>query len=206
MKPTNRYKTAWVTTNQEGKNMLKDKSQDKIVNGVDVTALNATIDAIVENGALARFRFQLDNRWLGGSVNRSAINAFYGAGEDQTRKEPFFFDNDEPPVLLGQDTAPNPAEYLLHALAGCLTTSIAYHAAARGIEIEKIDSEVSGDMDARPFLDLSDTIQPGFHFIDAKLKVKTSASAEEIRELAEFSPIYQTINGKTPVEIFIETY
>jgi len=186
--------------------MLKNPNTEKFVNEVSVTAFYETVEAVKADPSLAKFSFSLHNAWLGGGKNRSAINAFYGAGEKQSRNEPFFYDNDEPPVLLGQDSAPNPAEFLLHALAGCITTTIVYHAAARDIEIKKIDSDAFGEMDARPFLDIPGDAKPGYHFIKVHLKVKTTADAETLKELGSFSPIYQTINGKTPVEILIETY
>ncbi|MEE8258082.1 MAG: OsmC family protein [Sphingomonadales bacterium] len=179
---------------------------NKILNGVDVTALNETIDAVNEDASLAIFKFRADNKWLGGGWNRTAINAFYGAGEDQQREQPFFYDNDEPAVLLGADRSANPVEFLLHALVGCLTSTIAYLGAIRGIEIEKIDSEIQGEMDARGFLDLADNVTIGYKSIEVKFRVKTSAEAKIIRELALFSPVYHTINGKTPVEVSVETY
>ena len=179
---------------------------NKILNGVDVTALNETIEALNEDASLAIFKFRADNKWLGGGWNRTAINAFYGAGEEQQREEPFFYDNDEPPVLLGGDRSANPVEFILHALAGCLTSTIAYHAAIQGLEIEKIDSELKGEMDARGFLDLADDITIGYKSIDVLIRVKTLAEAKTIREMALFSPVYHTINGKTPVEVSVETY
>lgn len=186
--------------------MLKNIAKDKIVNGVNVTALNEVIEAVKKDASLAIFKFKADNKWLGGGWNRTAINGFYGAGEDQPRNEPHFYDNDEPPVLLGEDRSANPVEFLLHALVGCLTSSIAYHGAARGIEIEKISSEVKGEMDARGFLDLSDEVSPGYKSLEVSFRVKTKADAETILEMAKFSPVYHTINGKTPVEIKVESY
>ena len=56
-------------------------------------------------------------------------------------------DCDEPPVLLGEDKGANPVEYVLAALSGCLTTTLAYHAAAQGIDIEGIESTFEGDLD-----------------------------------------------------------
>ncbi len=179
---------------------------NKILNGVDVTALNEIIEAVNEDTSLAIFKFQANNKWLGGGWNRTAINAFYGAGEDHLRDETFFYDNDEPPVLLGENRSANPVEFVLHALAGCLTSTLAYHAAARDIEIEKIDSELKGEMDARGFLDLADDVPIGYKSIEVLIRVKTSAKADTLLELAKFSPVYHTINGKTPVEITVETY
>ena len=82
-----------------------------IVNGVDVTALGATVAAVQENPEIAKFQFRAKNKWLGGGHNRSEIKGFYGAcQEDASRTEPFVLDNDEPPVLLGEDQGANPVE------------------------------------------------------------------------------------------------
>src|SRR5262249_18440193 len=132
-------------------------------NGVDVDRLFATIGAIQQTSSLARFTFRSRNRWVGGGRNRSTIQQFYGAGqEDTTRKKAFVMDNDEPDVLLGTDEAANPVEQVLHGLAGCLTTSLIYHAAARGIAIDAVESSLEGDLDLRGFLGLSDRVRNGY--------------------------------------------
>jgi hypothetical protein len=101
------------------------KTQDtKIVNGLNTTQMSETIDAIKGQPSLARFQFRASNEWINGGENRSTIKGFYGVGhEDDSRSEPFVFTNGEPPVLLGDNEGANPVEFLLHALAGCVTTS-----------------------------------------------------------------------------------
>ena len=92
----------------------------------------------------------MTNRWIDGAHNRSTIKDFYAAGgEDATRSEAFEIDAGEPAILLGEDTGANPAEFLLHALAACLTTSIVYVAAARKVELTSVESTLTGDMDVR---------------------------------------------------------
>ena len=91
-------------------------------NGIDVAQVYGTLDAIAADPSLARFEFRVRNRWIDGTHSRSTIQGFYGAGqEDASRERPFEVDASEPPVLLGHNEAPNPAELLMHALAGCLT-------------------------------------------------------------------------------------
>src|SRR5262252_424826 len=115
-------------------------SATTIVNGVDLGRLFGTIDHISESPSLARFQFRVRNQWIDGGHNRTTIKDFYGAGqEDTSRDEPFVLDADEPPVLLGENRGPNAGELLLHALAACLTGTIVYHAAARGIALEGLE-------------------------------------------------------------------
>ena len=109
---------------------------ETVRNGVDTATMFATLDAIKAQPEIAKFRFRARNQWLGGSHNRSTIKDFYAAcGEDTTRTEAFTLDAGEPAILLGSDEGPNPAEYLLHALAACVTTSLVYSAAARGVKL-----------------------------------------------------------------------
>ena len=104
------------------------------LNGLDTQKMVETVRTLQAAPTLARFEFRARNRWISGGENRSTIKEFYGAGaEDVSRAEPFEFTNGEPPVLLGSNEGANPVEFLLHALAGCVTTTTVLHASARGI-------------------------------------------------------------------------
>jgi uncharacterized OsmC-like protein len=176
-------------------------------NGVNVAALFATIEAIKSNPAIAKFNFRATNRWLGGDKNRSTIQKFSGAlQEHRTNGPAFAFDNGEAPVLLGTDQAPNPVEWLLHALIGCMTTTTAYHAAALGITVDAIDSELDGDLDLRGFLGLSGEVRKGYNAIRVHMRVKTEAEAATIKALTAMSPVFDTISRSVPVTVSVETY
>src|SRR3954467_13280560 len=137
-----------------------------IRNGVDTQQMFGTLDAIAAQPELGAFTFRATNRWINGAHNRSRIQGFYGAGgEDASRAEAFVVDAGEPGVLLGTDTGANPAEYLLHALAACLTTSIVYVAAARKVELTSVESSLTGDMDVRGALGVSGEPRNGFERI-----------------------------------------
>jgi len=182
-------------------------SKSTWVNGVNVTALAATLGAVAEQPALGRFQFRARNRWIGGARNRSAIKGFYGAGqEDTTRKESYVFDADEPPVLHGEDKGANPVEYLLHALAGCMTTTMVYHAASRGIGIEAIESSFEGDIDIRGFTGLSPDVPKGYQKTRVAFRVKTRGDAGVLAELTRMSPVYISVGGSVPIEVTVETY
>jgi uncharacterized OsmC-like protein len=181
--------------------------KSKIVNGVDVSALNDTIEAIKGNAAIAKFNFRLTNKWIGGDKNRSTIKEFSGAlAEHREDAKAFVFDNGEHPVLLGQDAAPNPVEWLLHALIGCMTTTTAYHAAKRGIEVSAIDSQVEGDLDLRGFLGLSPDVRKGYSAIRVRMRVKTKADAATIKEITSMSPVHDVVSRSVPVSVQVETY
>jgi len=179
----------------------------RVVNGVDVTALGETLAAVAANPELGRFQFRNANRWIGGSRNRSTIKGFYGAGqEDSTRTEPYVFDADEPPVLLGEDKGANPVEYLLHALAGCMTTTMVYHAASQGIEIEALESSIEGDIDIRGFTGLSADVPKGYGEIRVNFRARTNGDSETLADLTRMSPVFNTVCGSVPVVVNVETY
>jgi uncharacterized OsmC-like protein len=177
-----------------------------IRNGVDTAQMYGTLDAIKADGALGAFTFRAANRWVDGAHNRSTIQGFYGAGgEDTTRAEPFTLDAGEPAVLLGTDTGANPAEYLLHALAACLTTTLVYSAAARKIRLTEVESVFEGDMDVRGCLGIDDSYRNGFTHIRATFRVAGDASAEQLRALVENaqkrSAVFDMVTNGVPVSI-----
>jgi uncharacterized OsmC-like protein len=183
---------------------------DTTRNGVDTGTLFATLDLIKTQPELARFQFRATNRWLGGGHNRSTIKGFYAAGgEDTTRTEAFEIDAGEPAILLGTDTGPNPAEYLLHALAACLTTSIVYVAAARKVELTSVESTLTGDMDVRGALGVDDEPRNGFEAIRISFRVTGDAPPEKLREVVERakrrSAVYDMVTNGVPVAVDVTT-
>jgi len=183
---------------------------DTIRNGVDTATLFGTLDAIKGTPELARFQFRASNRWVDGSHNRSTIKAFYGAGgEDTTRTTSFELASGEPQVLLGTDTGPNPAEYLLHALAGCLTTSLVYVAAARGIRLTEVTSRLEGNMDLQGALGLSKAHRNGFEDIKVTFTIKGDAGEDELRELMARaqarSAVFDMVANGVPIDVEVSS-
>jgi uncharacterized OsmC-like protein len=177
-----------------------------IINGLDVNAALATIAAIKADKSLAKFQFRARNTWINGGENRSVIRDFYGAGqEDTSRSVPFEFTNGEPPVLLGNNEGANPVEFLLHALAGCVTTTFVLHAMARGIVIKELSTELSGDLDLQGSLGLDETVSPGYEQIRIRMHVKADCPSEDLDDLLAYaqqhSPVCNTICRPVPVVI-----
>ena len=177
-----------------------------VTNGVDVTALFDVIDLLKQQPEVGAFRFRAANRWIDGGRNRSTIDGFYGAGEEHAREKPFVFDNDEPPVLLGEDKGANPVEFILHALAGCMTTTMVYHAAARGLGIGAVETQLEGDLDIRGFTGVSPEVRSGYQRIRATMRVKSEASPKILKQLAQHSPVFDVVSNSVPVDLVVETY
>lgn len=176
------------------------------LNGLNVQAAVDTIAALKAEKNLAKFQFRARNTWINGGENRSTIRDFYGAGqEDSSRSASFEFTNGEPPVLLGNNEGANPVEFLLHALAGCVTTTFVLHAMARGITIKELSTELEGNIDLQGLLGLDDSVPAGYEQIDIKMKVKADCADEELDALLAYaqqhSPVCNTVCRPVPVVI-----
>ena len=189
--------------------MTVTSTVDPVRNGVDTQALFATRDVVKGNPELAQFQFRASNTWLSGTHNRSTIDGYSGAGGEHRHAEAFTFDADHPPVLTGGDNGPTPVEYLLHALAACLTTSIVYVAAARKVELTSVESTLIGDMDVRGALGVDDEPRNGFERIEVSFRVAGNAPAEKLREVVERarqrSAVYDMVTNGVPVAIEVAT-
>jgi uncharacterized OsmC-like protein len=176
------------------------------LNGLDTHKMVETVSALKANPTLAQFEFRARNRWISGGENRSTIKDFYGAGAvDVSRHEAFEFTNGEPPVLLGDNEGANPVEFLLHALAGCVTTTTVLHAAARGIEIESLSTTLVGDIDLQGLLALAD-VPAGYQGIRIRMDIKAkNASDADLDDLLQFaqahSPVCNTVCRPVPVVV-----
>ncbi|HEX6311202.1 MAG TPA: OsmC family protein [Acidimicrobiia bacterium] len=174
-------------------------------NGVDTEALFATIDAVKSQPEAAQFRFRADNEWVSGTHNRSTIAGYFGVGEERAHANTFVFDADHPAVLCGTDRGPTPVEYVLHALAACLTAGLANIAAARGVTLTEVESTVEGDLDLQGILGLDDDVRNGYEQVRVVFRVKGDASPETLRELVEQSrarsAVFDVITNRVPVTI-----
>ncbi len=180
----------------------------KPMNGVDVPSLFATINVVRENTALAKFQFRATNHWIKGTHSRSRIESFSGAGGEHQHVSEFSFDGDHPAVLCGADNGPTPVEFLLHALASCLTAGIGNIAAARGVQLTEVRSEITGDIDLQGLLGLSDDVRPGYQGLAIRFHVTGDAPAEKLREIVEQSrrrsAVYDVLTRGVPVRIDVD--
>lgn len=184
------------------------ETSTQMINGVDQNAIFDTIEAVSGDADLARFEFRIENQWLSGGLNKTTVKDFHGTKQDIEHETPFEIYNDEPPVLLSGDKGPNPVENLLHALAGCLTTSIVYHATANGIPIKSIKTRFEGDLDLRGFLGMSQDVRNGYSGIRAYFEIDGDMTVDQKREMMamgpRFSPVFDVITNGTPVTCQIE--
>jgi uncharacterized OsmC-like protein len=185
------------------------EANNSVRNGVDTATLFATLDAVRQAPAAARSQFRAHNQWVSGTHNRSTITDYFGVGEERSHERTFVFDADHPAILVGRDHGPTPTEFLLHALAACLTAGIANIAAARRITLTEVRSTVTGDIDLNGIPGLNPDVRNGYQQITVRFTIKGDAPAETLRELVEQSrarsAVYDSVSNGGPVTIEVNT-
>ena len=178
------------------------------LNGVDTPTLFATIGAVKAQAELARFTFRTTNQWQRGTHSRTRVESFDGACGTHEHQRAFTYDADHPQVLVGRDQGPTPVEFLLHALAACLTAGIANIAAARGVTLHEVQSTVEGNIDLRGILGISDEVRNGYQGIRVTFKIKGDAPEQKLREIVEQSrarsAVYDALTNGVPVAIAVD--
>lgn len=182
------------------------QEQTQMMNGVDVGQLVSTIDAIKNDPKLAQFQFRAHTTWKGGGKSETRIQGFYGAGkEDDSRTKALVMHGDEPPVLLGDNTAANAVEAVLHALASCLSVGFVYNAAAKGIKVDALDFDLEGDLDLHRFLGLDQNKRAGYNKVRVNYRVQADAPREDLEELCRYvqdtSPVVDILRNPVDVEV-----
>lgn len=182
--------------------------QSGVRNGVDTTALFATLDVVKSDPEIAQFQFRAENTWLKGTHNRSVIHGFYGAKQEMEHRRPTVLEADHPTVLVGADNAPTPVEYLLHAIAACLTAGIANIAAARRVNLTEVSSTVEGDINVLGLLGLDNDVRNGYSGLRLTFTMKGD-EPEKLRSVLEQSvrrsAVYDVLTNGVPISIDVVT-
>jgi len=177
------------------------------LNGVDTPTLFATLDAVKRQPELAKFQFRARNRWQNGTLSESTISTFAGAGGEHAHKTTFTVKADHPAVLVAEDRAPLPVEYLLHALASCITGGIANIAAARGVTLREVESTIEGDIDLLGIFGMSKEVRNGYQGIRASFSIKGDAPPEQLQDIVEQSrarsAVFDVLTNGVPVSLSV---
>jgi uncharacterized OsmC-like protein len=178
------------------------------LNGVDTPTLFATLDVVRNQPELAKFQFRATNKWVSGTRSCSRIETFSGAGGEHRHTGDVEFHADHPQVLVGRDAAPTPVEFLLHALASCLTAGMGNIAAARGVQLTSIESSIEGDIDLRGIFGFSREVRNGYQQMRVNFRITGDAPPEKLREILDQatarSAVYDVLTNGIPVQITAE--
>jgi uncharacterized OsmC-like protein len=153
------------------------------VNGIDHDALIETREAFADDPSLASFSFRVRNRWTGGCGSSTDVDDYFGVCEERRRQTPFHVSSDLPAVLLGTDTAPSAVEYLLHAMASCLTTTFLQLATVLRFSIEHVEVRIEGSIDLRGVYETTDDCRSSFQGMDVAMTVKGETTGDELADL-----------------------
>ena len=177
-------------------------------NGVNVEALFGALDAVKAQPEAAKFQFRASNEWISGTHSRSKIHDFFGLGAEQTHRQSHQYDADHPEQLVGTDQGPSPVEFLLHSLAACITAGIGNVAAARGIELTRVRSTVSGDIDLVGLLGIDPSVRNGYQAIEVRFLIEGGAGTDELRAVVERSiarsAVYDMLTNGTSVTVHVD--
>lgn len=177
------------------------------LNGVAIEAIREARKAMTEMPEAARFTWRASNRWVNGAHSTTSFEDFHGAGGEHTHKRVFRFDADHPELFEAEDNGPTPVEFVLHALASCLTAGIASVAANRGVRLTEVTSTLEGNMDFRGILGIDRGVRNGYSTIRVSFDIKGDADAEQLRGIVAQSTarsaVYDVVTGAVDVQISV---
>jgi uncharacterized OsmC-like protein len=82
------------------------------------------------------------------------------------------------------------------------------HAAARGIEIRKVESRYEGDIDLRGFLGISDDVPVAYQKIGVYFNIDADVSEDQKEELVKmaqkYSPVFNSITKTISVTVQLD--
>ena len=117
---------------------------------------------------------------------------------------------DEPPGLLGDDTAPNPSEASLAALGSCLAVGLHANAVHRGWIVNKLELELEGDLNITAVWGTGDVSEKPVGFTDVRVKVDMecegipqSEVAALVAHVKKWSPVANTFTRPVNLEVGI---
>jgi len=172
-------------------------------NGVPLDKMWGAIGRFRADGELAQFRFSARNEWVEGMASESSIYEWHGLGADQKHVEEFSFKADHP--TLGHGHGPTPQEYVLHALAACITAGVITGAAARQIRLNRVSSSVRADIDVRGVLGIDPDIRKGFSHVQVEFDIDAECDDETIDALVaagtKYSAVFDMLANPTEVDV-----
>jgi uncharacterized OsmC-like protein len=174
-------------------------------NGVNVDALLGVRTALADTPEIAQFQWRATCSWVRGTHSRSSIDTFYGFGGEQQHKTKFTYDADHPLAFAAEDNGVTPVEYVLVALASCLTAGVAAVAQQRGIQLRSVRATVEAEMDLHGILGADPEVRNGFSGIKVTYAIDADATWEEIRALVaqsqKRSAVYDVLTNPTHVTV-----
>jgi uncharacterized OsmC-like protein len=174
-------------------------------NGVNVEFLLGARGILTDTPEAANFTWRATCEWENGTHSQSTVEGFFGLGEEQKHRTRRTFEADHPEVFMSEDNGITPVEYVLVALASCLTAGVAAVAQNREIQLRKVSATLEGGMDVRGILGMDTDIRNGFSDIKVTYNIDADASPDDIKALVaqsqKRSAVYDIITNPTNVSV-----
>ncbi len=160
---------------------MLDVTSKPPVNGLDLQALEETVEAIRKDPSAAMVGFRVRTEWKGQTRSESIVEGYTIGGQEIARN--FKIAADEPLELLGTNDAPNPQELLMSAVNACMMVGYVAQAAIRGITLDRCRIETDGELDLRGFLGLDDSVPAGYRRINYTVTLDGDGTREQYEEI-----------------------
>lgn len=174
-----------------------------MLNNVNLEALGNYVELIRNQPEEAVAALGVTATWKGG-VNTEITTHSKKIGSVSVEKQ-FKYNIGEPEELLGDNLYPNPQDYILGGLAGCMMVGFVVGATSKGIKLDSVKLTIVGSLDLRGFLEVNPDVSVGFEELQFNFEVEGSGTQEDYSAIAEHvrkvSPGYRTI--AEPVKISI---
>lgn len=174
-----------------------------MLNGVNLEALGNYVELISNKPDEAIAALGVTANWKGG-VSTEITTHSKKIGSVPVEKK-FKYSIGEPEELLGDNLHPNPQDYILGGLAGCMMVGFVVGATAKGIKLDSVKLTIVGNLDLRGFLEVDPNASVGFEELQFNFEVEGNGTPEDYSAIAEHvrkvSPGYRTI--AEPVKITI---
>jgi uncharacterized OsmC-like protein len=188
-------------------NMSATQVSKSPVNGIDVTALEETADAIQKDPRKGIVAFEVETNWTGQTSSESVVKSYTLGGVKHSRS--FAIRADEPHELLGSNGAPNPQELLMSAVNACMMVGYVAGAAIRGINLRECVIHTTGELDLRGFLGLDANVAPGYQRLDYTVRLSGDGTREQYEDIHEAvmatSPNFFNMSKPIPMHGRLET-
>jgi uncharacterized OsmC-like protein len=169
-----------------------------MLNNINIAGLSEFANEVKEQHIQGKASYGVRLNWESGTKTTVSTKDMV-LGEHKLIRN-FKFNIDEPSELLGVNSAPNPAEYMLGGMAGCMAVTFMAGATAMNIEINQLQLEIDGELDLQGFLGLNPDINPGFPELKFIFHVQGNGTQEQYEKLMDrvkmHSPNYNTIKNE----------
>jgi uncharacterized OsmC-like protein len=169
-----------------------------MLNNINIAGLSEYANEVKENNIEGKATYGVVLDWASGTKTTVKTKNMVLGNHKLVRD--FEFTIDEPTQLLGVNCAPNPAEYMLGGLAGCMAVTFMAGATLMNIEVDQLQLEVDGELDLRGFLGVDKDIDAGFPELKFVYHVKGNGTQEQYNALMDrvikHSPNFNTMKNE----------